>query len=385
MYFVIFFSSFQIEKHITFLHRIFAFMSFRYLFLVLCLALAIASCNDSPSESPEASAFPGVEIVGEAQGTTYSIKYLGDDTFFKPQIDSILQGFDDDLSTWNPNSIITRMNAHNRRDTVFAFVDENKYFSVVFDLSRDIYERTNGAFDPSVYSLVQAWGFGLSHESNVSDEIVDSLLEDVGFTEFDIDMIEMYRDEYFYDHTNIWKGNPNVKLDFNAIAQGYSVDIVSDFLLEKNIQDFMVEIGGEVYCHGKNHTGQPWAIAIDQPLEDPAQRAIEAIVPIEAGAIATSGNYRNFYIKDGKKYSHTIDPRTGFPVQHNMLSATVIASSCAMADAYATAFMVMGLEESMDFINENWDLGLEIYLIYEEDGEIRTAITENLANMAIQP
>lgn len=347
-------------------------------------SLALVACNDSSSEK-ETERFPGVEIVGEAQGTTYSIKYLDNDTVFKTQIDSILQGFDDDLSTWNPNSLITRMNAHNRRDTVFGFVDENKYFSVVFDLSREIYNRTNGAFDPTVYSLVQAWGFGLTDESNISSEIVDSLLEDVGFTVSDIDMIEMYRDEYFYERTDIWKGNPNVKLDFNAIAQGYSVDIVSDYLLEKNIQNFMVEIGGEVYCHGVNQTGESWAIAIEQPLEDPTQRAIEAIVPIEAGAIATSGSYRNFYIKDGKKYSHTIDPRTGYPVQHNMLSATVIAQSCAIADAYATAFMVMGLEESMDFINENWDLGLEIYLIYEEDGEIKTAITENLANIAIQP
>lgn len=354
------------------------------IYIITVAALLFSACNDS-SEKEISNAFPGVEILGEAQGTTYSVKYLGNENDYKFEIDSILQGFDDDLSTWNPNSVISQINAHNRRDTVYSFVDENKYFSVVFDLSREIYNRTNGAFDPTVYSLVQAWGFGLDSESFITQEIVDSLLEDVGFRETNIDMIEMYRDEYFYDHTDIWKGNPDTKLDFNAIAQGYSVDIISDFLLEQDIQDLMVEIGGEVYCHGVNQDGQPWAIAIDQPLEDTSERAIEAIVPIEAGAIATSGSYRNFYIKDGKKYSHTIDPRTGYPVQHSMLSATVIAQSCAMADAYATAFMVMGLEESMDFINENWDLGLEIYLIYEEDGQIKTAITENLANIAIQP
>lgn len=360
-------------------------MIIRRIYFLALAALAFAACNDNTPAKPESKVFPGVELFGEAQGTTYTIKYLGNDRDYQVEIDSILLGFDNDLSTWNPNSVIAKLNAHNRRDTVFSFVDENKYFSVVFDLSRGIYERTAGAFDPSVYSLVQAWGFGLTEESNISPEIIDSLLEDVGFTEFDIDMIEMYRDEYFYDRTDIWKGNPNVKLDFNAIAQGYSVDIVSDFLLEKDIQDFMVEIGGEVYCHGVNQMGQSWAIAIDQPLEDITQRAIEAIIPIEAGAIATSGSYRNFYVKEGKKYSHTIDPRTGYPVQHSLLSATVIAPSCAMADAYATAFMVMGLEKSIEFINENWDLALEVYFIYEEDGQIRTAITENLANMAIQP
>ena len=324
--------------------------------------------------------FDGVYLQGEAQGTTYNIKYTGTAEDFKAEVDSILDAFDYYLSTWREGSVINQINAHSRRDTVFAFNDEHKYFSVVFDLSREISQKTNGAFNPSVYSLVQAWGFGLSNREEITPELIDSLVADVGFSEFDIDMIEVYENEYFYKETNIWKGNPDVKLDFNAIAQGYSVDLLAEFLQEKGIENFMVELGGEVFAQGVNHIGNPWSIAIDKPLEESAEREFQAILPLNNHAVATSGNYRKFYEVDGKKYAHTIDPRTGYPVQHNLLSATVVASDCATADAYATAFMVMGIEGTIEFLNLYPDLGLELYLIFEENGELQTITTENLAN-----
>jgi FAD:protein FMN transferase len=337
--------------------------------------LSACSSDEGTSETSTEQSTRLKTISGEAQGTTYSISYVDDSTDYKFQVDSILNEFDQDISLWVPNSVINNINGVNRRDSIFVFVDSTKYFSVLFDFSRDLWRTTHGAFDPTVYPLVEAWGFGLTNRQAMSQEKVDSLLQCVGFEDTSIDMIEEF-EGYFYKQTQIYKGNPKVRLDFNAIAQGYSVDIIGDFLRDRGINNFMVEIGGEVLCRGRNARDEIWRIAIDKPTD--GDREFQAVVQVEDRAIATSGSYRKFYEENGIRYSHTIDPRSGYPVSHSLLSATVMAKDCGSADAFATAFMVMGVEETINFLYENPNLDLDVYLIYDEGGELQTVFTENM-------
>lgn len=342
-------------------------------FVALCSFLFYA-CEEETEES--VSKYPTKTLHGEAQGTTYNIVYHPDSIDLQEGIDSLLDRFDQDISLWRPNSLLSRMNAHERRDTVFAFYDSTKYFSVLFDLSKDIYNKTYGAFDPTIWPLVQCWGFGLEKRGELTEEIVDSIAGIVGFVDTKIDMIELEED-YIYQETNIWKGDPRAKLDFNAIAQGYSIDLVGDLLQEKGIENYMVEIGGETLCRGVNADSLAWRIGIEWPV-DSAGKDFGAIVNLSNKAIATSGSYRKFYIENGIKFPHTIDPRTGYPVAHTLLSASVVADDCASADAYATAFMVMGVQGTIDFILGNPDLGLEVFLIYDDGTQLQTVMTEGL-------
>lgn len=346
-------------------------------FAILFAFLLIFSCDTNKSTIQETEVFVS-KIQGEAQGTSYTIIYLGDTTNYQPEIDSILRRYDQDLSLWVPSSILNQINRHERRDTVFCFHDTTKYFSVVFDMSKEIWKLTDGAFDPSVYPLVQAWGFGLKNKKNITPELIDSLKRSIGFSPFDIDINEMYKDQYFYDRTDVIKLNPKVKLDFNAIAQGHSIDIVSEYLEQKEIENFMVEIGGELYCKGLNQYHKPWRISIDKPDDSGEETGYQALLEVSNRAVATSGSYRKFYKKDGVKYSHTIDPKTGYPVTHSLLSVTVIADGCATADGYATAFMVMGKEKSLEFVNTHPDLDLAIYLISDDNGTYQTVMSDNM-------
>lgn len=320
----------------------------------------------------------GMQLIGEAQGTTYHITYLGDTTDYRPSIDSLLDLFDQDLSTWRTGSLINRINAHDRRDTVLAFIDSTRFFSAVFDLSREIHQVTGGAFDPTVMPLVRAWGFQLENRQAMDQSKVDSLLGLVDFSEYGIDISEFTApdNEYLYSHTEVLKLNPGVELDFNAIAQGYSIDLIGDFLRERGINDFMIELGGEVLTSGNGTTGDGWGIAIDRP-EAGDEHQIQAVVRLSDKAIATSGNYRKFYEEDGQRYSHIINPQTGYPAQNTLLSATVVADDCGVADAYATALMVMG-EGAVDFLQQHPELGLEAYLIFDQEGSPAVIITEGL-------
>ena len=340
------------------------------LFLLSFFGLCLLGCQESDPQPI------GMQLVGEAQGSSYHITYLGDTTDHRLAIDSLLDRFDQDLSTWRPGSLINRINDHNRRDTVFSFVDSTRFFSAVFDLSREIHQTTNGAFDPTVMPLVRAWGFQLEYRQEMNQHKVDSLLECVDFSEYGIDIAEFTAadNEYLYDHTEVLKLNPNVELDFNAIAQGYSIDLIGDFLREKGLNDFMVELGGEVLTSGNGTSGNGWGIAIDKPVAG-EDNGIQALVRVSDKAVATSGNYRKFYEQDGQRYSHIIDPTTGFPAQNTLLSATVIADDCGVADAYATALMVMG-DEAIDFLQAHPELGLEAYLVYDDGGEPAVILTE---------
>jgi len=304
------------------------------------------------------------------QGTTmgvvqYNIKFLAEEgTDLQAPIDSLLADFNQSLSTYIPSSEISTFNQQDVDSIGFT----SEFFYPVLEASKQVYEKTNGAFDPTVMPLVNAWGFGPNGEPilNEDDEnSIDSLLDYVGF------------EKITFTSGKVIKEAAGVQLDFSAIAKGYAVDLVCDLLEERDINNYLVEIGGEMACSGKNVKGDFWLIGIDNPryLEEGGE-VLSAKIKIENRALATSGNYRNYYIKDGKRYAHTISPKTGMPVQHNLLSTSVFAKDCMIADAYATAFMVIGEEAARKIIDS--EPGLEAILIYEEEGNLKNYISPSL-------
>ena len=303
-----------------------------------------------------------IYVRGEAQGTTYNITYSAPEkTNYKNEIDSLFKAVDQSLSTYVPGSIISRIN---RNDTG---VVADKYFIDVFRKAQEISQQTNGAFDVTVAPIVNAWGFGFTKRARIDSATIDSLLRFVGYQKIKL------------EGGAIVKTNPGMMLDFNAIAQGYTVDLLSSFLESKGINNYLVELGGEVRTKGKKNNGEDWKIGIDQPNETYTEgRPLKSIVSLKNKALATSGNYRKFYVENGRKYAHIIDPHTGYPGKHNLLSATVIANDCMTADAFATAFMVMGLEKAKQFLSKDKQLGLEVFFIYDEHGTWKTYTSETL-------
>ena len=305
---------------------------------------------------------------GYIWGTIYHVIYdnpQGED--LHDEIMVKMNEFDHSLSTYKPNSIISRVN--NNDSTVVL----DHYFETVFSRSLEISKITNGAFDMTIAPLVNAWGFGFKNKLEPEDIPVDSLIQIVG-----------YQKVRLINH-KVEKDDPRIMFDPSAIAKGYGVDIVADFLESKGIVNYMVEIGGEMRFKGVSNKNRSWRVGIDKPIDDATleKREIQDVLNLEDGALATSGNYRQFYIKNGKKYAHTIDPKLGYPVQHSLLSASVIASDCMTADAYATAFMVMGLEESIRIVENDPDL--EAYFIYtDQDGEYKTYSTKKLKEMILK-
>ena len=217
-----------------------------------------------------------------------------------------------------------------------------------------MWKNTDGAFDPTVYPLVNAWGFGPGKKQKIEKTKIDSILKFVGFN-----LITL-------KGKTVIKKDPRVALDFNAFAQGYSVDVVSEFLNSKGISAYIVEIGGEVYAKGKKPSGDNWTIGIEKPIDNKAsENPLKAIVKLENLAIATSGNYRRFVIEDGIKYAHHIDPKTGYPTKNNLLSASIFAKECISSDANATGVLVMGFEKAKVFLQKHPEL--QAYLIYSDD------------------
>ena len=290
-----------------------------------------------------------IVIAGVAQGTTYHITYVDSkNRDLQPEIDKILVDFDQSVSTYVPNSIISRINANEKN------VKVDTYFKVCFNKAKEVWKNTNGAFDPTVYPLVNAWGFGPGRKQKIEKVKIDSILKFVGF-----DLITLKGNK-------IIKKDPRVALDFNAFAQGYSVDVVSNFLNSKGIKAYIVEIGGEVYAKGKNSNGENWVIGIEKPIDNKeSANPLKATVKLENLAIASSGNYRRFVIEDGVKYAHHLDPKTGYPAKNNLLSASVFAKECISADANATGILVMGLEKAKEFLKVHTEL--QAYLIYSDD------------------
>lgn len=237
----------------------------------------------------------------------------------------------------------------------------------VFMLAKSISEETDGAFDITVAPLVNAWGFGFDSSTNVSRETIDSLRQFVGFEKIAL------------KDGKIVKQDSRTMLDCSAIAKGYGVDHVARLLDSKGVENYMIDIGGELVLKGKNPKMNVWRIGINKPIDDSlsVNQELQTVIEITNAGLATSGNYRNFYYKDGKKYAHTIDPRTGYPVQHNILSSTVVAKDCATADAYATSFMVLGLDSAKAICNAHPEL--DAYFIYErKDGKMDIYLTNGM-------
>jgi len=306
-----------------------------------------------------------VTIPGTTMGTTYQIKFLGRvERDLKPEIDSLLESFNQSLSTYIPESEISRFNA----DTVFYF--DLPFFLPVLKESKRIFNATGGAFDPTVMPLVRAWGFGPDKPELPDSSKIDSLLEFIGF------------EKISFDENKVVKSFQGVELDLSAVAKGYAVDVVAELLTDKGIENYFIEIGGEVICKGVNDRGGPWKVGIEDPTIEIVERSAKAIIELKDRAMATSGNYRNYYIIDGVKYSHTIDPESGFPVQHQLLSATVFASRCITADAFATAFMVVGIEKSKKILEKNSEIdGFLIYI--DRQGKLMTYASPGVGKIEI--
>jgi len=316
-------------------------------FVITFLFISLLSCNKA-----QYTVFEGF-----AQGTTFRMVYESNDNY-EDTIMKMLQEFDRTLSLYQDSSMISRIN---RNDTSVVL---NDLFIEFYNKSSEVFKKSRGYFDITVAPLVKTWGFGPKEFIKSDSASIDSLLEFVGMNKIKI------------EGKKLIKSDPRIEIDGNAIAQGQSVDYISRFFESRGISNYMIEIGGEVRTKGKNDQGKSWKIGIDKPIEgsDEQDRELETIVQISNKSLATSGSYRKFHLVDGIKYSHSINPITGYPAKDILLSASIIADECSIADAYATACMVMGFNRAKDFIaNSN---GLDAYFIYSgENGNLEIYVS----------
>lgn len=319
-------------------------------YLLIFISVFLVSCTQKPLKK--------LQFTGAAQGTYYAITYFDEDgRDLQLEVDSILSAFDQSVSVYQTNSIVSKVNRN-------EVVELDDWFIGNFNLSQKISKETNGLFDISVGPLANIWGFGTFEQPDAIDpQKIDSALQYVGFQKILI------------KNGKVVKENEHMQLNFNAIAQGYAVDVLADFIESHGITSYLIDLGGEIFAKGRKPNGDKWKIGIEIPEEGAEERFYNRIVSIENEAVATSGNYRKFYEIDGVKYAHSLNPKTGYPVRHSILSATVIAPTAGEADAYATAFMVMGVEKALDFAKGRSDL--KVYLMYDEKGEIKAAMSDN--------
>lgn len=328
--------------------------------LTLIVVLLLTACQNKKSEYKKISGF--------AQGTTYNITYENStNEDYSQDIDSILKAFDKSCSIYDSTSIISKINNND------PGVEADDWFVAVFNKSAEVNTASGGAFDITVGPVVNAWGFGVGPVAKHDTAYIDSLLQYVGMEKVKL------------EGRKVIKKYPGVKLDVNALAQGFSVDVVCDFFKSKGIRNYLVEIGGEVRGKGTNARDKYWHIGIDKPSEGNMNpgKALQAIIEINNKSLATSGNYRAFYEEKGVKYAHTIDPKTGFPARNTLLSATVVCDDCMTADAYATSFMVVGLEKSKELLAKL--KGIEVYFVYSnQQGEYDVYFSEGMKNMIVE-
>ncbi len=300
-----------------------------------------------------------IENTGYVYGTYYRIKYespLGKD--IHEEIDTEFAKYTKIFSHYDKESTITKINNN-------LEVELEPEFVTCFQKAIEISKITCGAFDITAGPIINAWGFGPEHKKKMTQEKVDSLLEITGYNKIKL------------ENGKIIKENPHMQLNMSAIAKGYTCDLIGGFLTSKGCGSYLVDIGGEIAAKGKNEKGKTWAIGISRPDENAffASNDYGAVVELSGHALATSGNYRNFYVENGKKYAHTIDPQTGYPVQHSILSSTVLADDCMTADAFATSFMVLGLEKGIKIAKQT--PGIKVYFIYaDEKGENQIYMSE---------
>jgi len=334
------------------------------IFLIISSFIILQSCSNGSANKKNT---PYITIFGPTQGTTYNIIYQHpNEKDLQKEIDSILADFDISLSQWIDSSIISRVN---KNDPTVVL---DKYFIDVFNKAVEVSVATNGKFDMTIAPLVDFFGFGAIEKSKIDKELVDSLLQFVGYEK--VKLID----------NKIVKENPSIEIDFNALSQGKSVDVICEYLSNQGCTNYLVEIGGEVKAMGVNSKGVEWNVGVDKPIENNnlENRQLQTIIKISNKAIATSGNYRNYYEENGVKYAHTFDPMSGYPVQTDVLSASIITDDCMSADAYATACMVIGLDESKKLFKAHPEL--QGYLIYANNkGGFEVYFTDGIKNMIV--
>ena len=299
-----------------------------------------------------------INYSGITQGSYFSISYYDEEgRTFEAEIDSIFREVDNAVSLWNENSIIRRVN---RNEDVVV----NQIFKDNFEWAHKASEFSDGIFDATIGPLVSAWGFHYKKQLELTPEMVDSIRQLV-----DYHKIEIVGDK-------VVKANPNMTLDFNAVAQGYTTDLIGTFLESRGVLNYLVDVGGEIFAKGTKPNGEQWTIGIEKPAENyDSERSVQIKIHLKDKGIVTSGNYRKYIEKDGVRYSHSIDPKTGYPVEHNLLSATVIADNASWADCLATICMLAGKEKASKLL-ENQDI--EAYFIYvDNDGKIQSEFLKN--------
>ncbi len=342
-------------------------------FLIFLWIITAYSCENEPTNT----VVKYVEITGETMGTTYHIKYLDSlKRDFKQEIDDLLIAINNEVSTYEPASYISRFNQSEEEIQYLNILESGaklpEHFKANFEKSKEVFQNSYGYYDPTLMPLINYWGFGYTEKKAVEevDKIkVDSLMKFVGFEKI---IQRSAKDGWIY----LKKESSGIQLDFSAIAKGYGVDAVAKLLMNKGITDLFVEIGGELIVQGKNPQNKYWTIGINKPSDQAAANAIQSKVELNNMAMATSGNYRNFYEVNGVKYAHTISPKTGFPEKNTLLSATVFAADCMTADAYATACMSMGMERAKLMLIELENI--DAYFLYsDENGNVQSFMSNS--------
>ena len=310
---------------------------------ILAIVTIFASCDKQPQK---------INYSGITQGSYFSITYFDENNRnFEVEFNLIFREVDNSVSLWNENSIIRKVN---RNEDVVV----DQIFKDNFEWAKKASEFSDGAFDATIGPLVSAWGFHYKKELEMTPEMVDSICHLVGYQK--VKIID----------NKVVKENPNMTLDFNAVAQGYTADLIGKFLETKGIYNYLVDVGGEIMARGTKPNGDEWTIGIEKPAENyDSERSVQITIQLKDKGIVTSGNYRKYVEKDGVRYSHSIDPKTGYPVEQNLLSATVIADNASWADCLATICMIVGKEKASKLLEGQ---GVEAYFIYVEDGVIKT-------------
>ena len=318
--------------------------------------VALASCNNTPKK---------IVLQGEAQGSYYAITYFDEQgRNFQNEIDSIFHAVDMSVNLWVDTSIISKVN-RNEEVVLDAIFTDN------FRIAQEAAQLSNGYFDPTISPIVAAWGFSYRNGDSITPQLIDSLKQLVDYRNIRI------------ENGKVVKAYPAITLDFNAIAQGYTSDLIASFLDSKGIMNYLVNIGGEIMARGCKTNGDPWIVGIEKPAENwDSEQMVQTRIALHDKGLVTSGSTRKYVERNGKRYSHCIDPKTGYPVEHNVLSATVLAENSVWADALASICMVMGMEKSLPLI-ESMD-GVEVYYIYvNEENKLETFATEGFKKLVI--
>lgn len=326
---------------------------------ILCIVCLIALMGCAKKEMPKMS------LQGLAQGSYYAITYydsLGRD--FQPQIDSIFALVDQSVSLWNDSSVISKVNRNEEVELDQIFIDN-------FNLAQWASSISDGYFDASISPLVAAWGFSYKTGDSITPILIDSLKKLVD-----------YRKIHIVDHKLI-KENPAMSLDFNSVAQGYTSDMIASFLQSQGVKNYLVDTGGEIMAQGGKPDGNDWVVGIEKPAENwDSERVVQTKVKLRDKGLVTSGSYRKYVEREGKRYSHTINPKTGYPVEHNLLSVSVIADNSATADALASVFMVLGMEKALQLLPSLEQV--EAYFIYvDANNALQTYSTDGFQTLIL--